>query len=290
MPRLTGIIIGRDQGVTLDAAFVSIAECDQLIYGDCSSTDGSLDIADKYHAKIVPLKGNMSGSDQRNICAENAMHKNAFWISPDDVMQEGGVDKIRAGFYGGADAVAVLLREKSATQLCATIRGFNTRKKWIGRAHEYLEMDNYVQCGAEVVHHSGPWHFKPTDPDGTIKLLLRDIADMPKNPRWLYYLAREYFNRGDFATATMWFEKRVQSEGEIGELCDAFMYLCHCYCQLDRRNEATVCCMRALGFNANFKEAAWMMARLTDGGNSLQWDRMATSATNEGVLFVREIK
>ena len=46
-------------------------------------------------------------------------------------------------------------------------------------------------------------------------------------------------------------------------------------------------CLHAILLNANFREALLWMADMSFPANAAQWRKMAESATNEGVLFVR---
>jgi hypothetical protein len=46
-------------------------------------------------------------------------------------------------------------------------------------------------------------------------------------------------------------------------------------------------CLNALNINANFKEAILLMAEMSFEKNAKQWRKMAETATNEEVLFIR---
>jgi hypothetical protein len=45
--------------------------------------------------------------------------------------------------------------------------------------------------------------------------------------------------------------------------------------------------MKAIQINANFKEAIMWMASISGPKNKVRWDLFATTASNDGVLFVR---
>jgi hypothetical protein len=69
------------------------------------------------------------------------------------------------------------------------------------------------------------------------------------------------------------------------------------YWELRMPDDARDACVQALIINPNFKEACLFMATLAgDGstntrwqGNADQWKRMAETATNDNVLFLREV-
>jgi len=284
---LTGIICGRDQGLTLEAAIRSLQGCDGVIYMDSGSQDASVPMAVGLGARVIVSKGD--ARNPRNVAAEAAAEGWAIWISPDDVLLPGGVAAIRAAVAtvrGGGINVTITERKFPGHRF-EYPRVFRTSARWRGRVHEYLDAPVWDSLpGVVVEHQRGPWHDKPTDPMAVRRALKAEMADDPGNPRWLYYLAREWYYAGEYGQASVFFERRVKMGGWAAETADAWLYLARCYRAIGRVADARAACLSALAINAEFAEAAAFMAEVAESGAGL-WRTMASAASNAGVLFVR---
>ena len=68
------------------------------------------------------------------------------------------------------------------------------------------------------------------------------------------------------------------------------LYISRCYFNLQNGKKAVEYCLKALSINADFKEAYCFMAELSGPKNRKCWYRNAKLATNENVLFERQVK
>ena len=73
----------------------------------------------------------------------------------------------------------------------------------------------------------------------------------------------------------------------MAELADAYLIMAQAYAAMNKAEECAVHCAKAIITNSNFKEAIQYMASISIPENKMQWDRMARSANNEGVLWKR---
>ena len=285
--KITGFICGRDQSLTLEVALRSLEGCDDIFYLDGGSSDDSTKIAKACKAKVIKPPPGFSGSDYRNLAADRSKNPWMIWLSPDEELEADGIDKIKDAMAPGIPGLSVTIKETKFEHSHVFPRIFRSNLKWVGRAHEYLDAPPPNGCDVTIYHHRGPWHENPSDPRGVEKALLLDVADMPENPRWPYYLAREYYEHGKWAKAVEWFQKRIPMGGYLAELADAYLLQARCLWNLSRGDEARESCSSALVINPEFKEAALFMAEIVWPKHKAQWLRMAAMATNEDCLFVR---
>jgi glycosyltransferase involved in cell wall biosynthesis len=300
--QITGIIFGKDQGSHLRQAFESLAGVDYLLYGDGGSTDDSVEIAESFGARIVDVSGKCGG-EARNFTSQFIPTEWAFWISPDDICDEGVVAKIKARLEEGyaPNGLNVNIREGDGHFVFPRV--YRKDAKWIGRCHEYINTNltaEMILAGVDVAlylhqtldawitHTRGPWHDKPTDPDGIAKALRADIEDDPENPRWRYYLGRELHARGMYEEAITVLEARLRMVTNlIPESHDAALILSKCYEMMGRRKDAQMCCLMILRENAHFKEAVMWMAKLAPPDQEACWLAMTYMSNNSGVMAVR---
>lgn len=286
-PKLSAFICGRDQGLTLEVALRSLSGADELLYLDGGSTDDSCEIAERCGATVIKPEAGTSGSGYRNLAASLCQHPWALWLSPDDELEAGGLDKIRQALVGDPESVSLCVSESKFKHEFWFRRVFKTKYKWLGRVHEYLDAPAGVAVEAKIYHHRGPWHDKPTDPNGIISALKEEIAENPDNPRWYYFLGREYFTTKQWEQAVEWLKKRAYMDGYVPETADACLLLAEAYAMLDQLDEARQYCVMAVLINPNFKEAILFLSELAWDNHKPQWNRMAATADNSDVLCIR---
>jgi glycosyltransferase involved in cell wall biosynthesis len=83
---------------------------------------------------------------------------------------------------------------------------------YVGVTHEYLATgraeDGGLFTGISYIDHaSGANRGGKFDRD--IQMLLQGLADEPDNPRYVFYLAKSYFDKGDYEQALHWHERRA---------------------------------------------------------------------------------
>jgi tetratricopeptide (TPR) repeat protein len=238
-----------------------------LIYIDGGSKDSSVAIAKKHNAIVLKGKGK-TASEQRGMAGAVSSNPYVMWLSPDDVLEKGGAKKINDKVATSTSDLISLVVKDGACHFDFP-RIAKREVKYIGRAHEYPEAKTIDTVKV------------------SIELLWQDMKEMPDNPRWVYYYAREWWNRGRLFDAIYWFEKRVEKVGFPAEMADAYMYLARCYYSINNGDKARAACLSAISINANFKEAILFLIPMLLDSNKDQWQRMADAADNSNVLFRR---
>lgn len=106
----------------------------------------------------------------------------------------------------------------------------------------------------------------------------------------MFYLAREYAYAKRWEEAENMFERYLSYSTWLPEKADAHFMLAVCYWYDGKGNgeKARKSCLSAININANFKAAILLMAEMSFEKNALQWRRMAQTADNSGLLFIRE--
>ena len=157
---------------------------------------------------------------------------------------------------------------------------------WVNPIHNYLHVPGKTgDCGAEVVYSYSVNH--QLDPGRSMRILLKAV-EKSRSPRNLYYLAREHTYKGDSKAAVPLFEEQVSKDGYGAQRADGYYLLARCYRALSRYTDARNVCLQAINLNANFRAAHILMSEMTGPGNSKRWKEMAVTASNKGLLFVRD--
>ncbi len=81
--KITGIIITKNEEEMLEDALKSLSFCDEILVVDNNSTDGTLEIAEKYKARIIKSK-TTNFSELRNLGKENATSEYILYIDADE--------------------------------------------------------------------------------------------------------------------------------------------------------------------------------------------------------------
>lgn len=292
MTTIAGLICGTNQDLYLDKAFKSLQGVDELFYMDGGSGDKSLEIAGCNGAVYLPAQS--SGSECRNYAMETMTCDWLLWISPDDRLEDGAVEmlrKIASEVPAEVNAIDIWVHHiKGGAGSHLSTRMTRKGTRYYGRVHEIPVNGVYVAANVKVHHTAGPWHDTPTNPQAMIQALAADVAQYPNDPRWYYYLAREFFAQRDYGNALFWFDRRCEMAGSPGELADAYVHVSQIWAVLGNRDRAKRAAHEAFSINPNFKEAAARLAALNDDpAVKMAWVRIAEICTNAGVLVVRPV-
>lgn len=179
---LTVTVLTKNNAKTLEKALQGVASCDEIIICDGGSTDGTLDIARRFGAKIInqdPSFLDESGkifdySGVRNQALVAAKHNWIFWLDSDEYCEESLMETMRKtinerGENGGGAfwvnrkyVIHGTVIECAATYPNRQMRFFakNSIEGMVKRIHERVKLREGVQ--AEFL--SGFMHI-PFDPD-----------------------------------------------------------------------------------------------------------------------------
>lgn len=166
---------------------------------------------------------------------------------------------------------------------------------WVSSIHKHLNLvgDGELVGDVQIMFGRSPAH--DLDPDRSLRMLERAVANKENYARNLYYLGREYFYKERYQDCIDTFTTYFPESRWPAELADAYLITANAYLELaklDPENrepleQAAAHALQALKVNPNFKEASLFMAAITRSDNRIQWERLARGASNEDVLWKR---
>jgi tetratricopeptide (TPR) repeat protein len=164
---------------------------------------------------------------------------------------------------------------------------------WEGAIHNHISVMGEDVGAVTLTYGYSPAH--TLDPLRSMRILEKEVADRPDCIRERFYLGREYFYRGQYDQALVMLGRYVQQSRFLAEKAEAFLTMSRVYWALHMPDDARDALVQCLIINPRFKEAVLFMAELAGDGsnnprwqkNADQWKRMAETADNDGVLFLR---
>jgi tetratricopeptide (TPR) repeat protein len=159
--------------------------------------------------------------------------------------------------------------------------------RYNGAIHNHLNTlpDNGAKLDVFITYGHSPAH--GLDPDRSFRILSKVVAENRTATRERFYLAREYWYRGDYITALYHYDEYLKVGKFWAEVADAWLMKARCLFFLWRGDEARDACLQSIKLNANNQEACEFMAEMSGPGNRLRWLQIALTASNDGLLFIR---
>ncbi len=287
-PTLGVVMIVKNESAMLAECLESVKGADFITIVDTGSVDNTKEIANKYTNKVLDFVWCDDFAQARNFALQNANGDFLLSIDADEVLEEGGIEKIRA-FIENSDkkSFAVKMRTDGNEFFVPRVFKKDLTVFWVGRIHEILNTPFEEIINVSITYRSSPAH--AIDPQRNIRILEKAYEDEPNNTRCMYYLGREYGYYQEWSKAKVVLEKYVSMATWLPEKADAFfiLALCYWYDGMSNGEKARENCLKAININANFKAAIELMAHMSFEKNALQWRNMASTATNEDTLFNR---
>jgi len=271
---LSACLIVKNEEAMLKECLKSLKGIDEIIIVDTGSTDKTVEIASKY-GKVYHHKWKDDFSDARNYALSKS---NGDWnliIDADEILLT-PVSEIELD--DNYDALEVKV-SWSDTSFHRGPRIFKKGLRYQGKVHEYV-VCNPKKTNIEIRYRKSPQH--EVDPDRNLRILLKD-----KSVRNKYYLAQEYFDRGEWEKALREYKAYIKVGTWRYEIADANLRASKCLFNLQRGDEARNYCLQAILGNPEFKEALLHMADMSWDNEAKTWRRYAETATNENCLFIR---
>lgn len=283
-PLISAVLIVKNEEKMLEACLASLAGVDEIVVCDTGSTDRTIDIATPYAHTLVTFPWCDDFAAARNFAKSHATGSWVLSIDADETLEEGGIDKIRDAVTNAEHLVsfAVRLVAQGSGHQHWVPRLFRKEIDWVGRVHELPAVTAQMGVDTSITYGYSPAHEQ--DPDRVLRIL-SDIAN--PTPRDLYYLAREFYYRGQWDDAIATLDKYMPVATWMPERADAWLMMARCLWQLNRGDEARTACSQAIINNANFREALAFMGEMSWPGNAQRWTSFAELADNSDVLFVR---
>ncbi len=304
------VLIVKNEEAVLERCLESVKTADEIVVCDTGSTDNTVAIARQFTDKVyTDYKWEDHFAKARNHAKSKSTTDWILSIDADEVILD--FEGARRMAERGRLAVDIHLWAEDNRQHHWFPRLFRNIPQvwWESAAHNHLNaygehLCRHVQTdpvfgevcgGVNIVYGYSPAH--RLDPDRTLRILEKDLRDNPTHLRSMFYLSREYFYRGRYMECIGVLAPYVDNPGSrfMAEKAEAFMMMSRAFWALGKPDAARDACASALMLNANFKEACLHMAAMAGDGsenrrwqaNADQWKRMAATATNDEVLFVR---
>lgn len=297
--KLSAVLIGKNEEALLARCLGSLKGFDEIIFVDTGSTDKTVEIAKQFTDKTYFFEWNDSFKDARNFAKSKATGDWILSIDCDETLYEVAAVREAAmvGDQRGALAIDVTLVAEDNGEWFYFPRLFKNVSQvfWEGDIHNTVSIvgekigDVHIKVGYSPAHQN--------DPERAFRILKKTVDRNPNDPRSLYYLGREYSYRRDWENCVRMIGKYVQISRFPMEMADAFLCMSRAYWAMGDPQGAVDACIQAVKINPNFKEACLFMADLARKdvnnrhwqSNVRQWESMASTATDEGVMFVRKV-
>ena len=289
--KLSACLIVKNEADHIEEVLSSLAGVDEIVVCDTGSKDNTIELARKFTENVfTDYQWADDFAEARNFAKSKCTGDWVISIDADEVLEEGGVEKIREIIEKGEDSQlhfsAVMTAKTSGeTHFLPRIYRNNSLVSWHGASHETLRP---IQSNiTDVVITYGYSSAHDLDPDRMMRILEKQVKSKECTPRDVYYYAREFYYRKDYEKAATLFEEYVEISTWLPEKADALLYIARCYFQLQKGDAARAVCAEVILLNPDFKEALLFMAELHFEPWRHKWERLAGVATNEEVLFVR---
>jgi glycosyltransferase involved in cell wall biosynthesis len=299
MKSLGAYMIVKDEAEMITRCLSSLTGIDELVILDTGSTDDTVSICQKFTDKVLThYKWNSNFAEARN---ESLKHLTTDWalvIDADEVMQEGGISKLKNFLNSGSahkyDAISIPVITMAEDGNQPRVHKRIDEIYWERPAHNILVHDQDKEYSLDVKIYSDFSPAHNNDPIRTIKILTEAISKDPSDLRNYFYMGREFMFKGDVGSAMYFFLKYIDKcpiELTSNELADCYFSLAECYYYFGDRAKAAYCCGSALVAYPGFEPAVKMLIELNgDDDRKIPWQAMLKAADNTKALFSRKMK
>jgi glycosyltransferase involved in cell wall biosynthesis len=275
---LSVCLIVKDEEDYLPGCLATVQDADELIVVDTGSTDGTVEIAESFGAKVFTFEWQDDFAAARNFAKAQATGEWIYSIDADHLNQT-PFDEIWAEIARiDADhrvASITIDGHHKAAWLFKNLPSL----RWEGRVHEVLSQVATVDTDVRQTT-------RPREESHT-KRNLRILQKSPDSARTRFYLGREYFELGDYAKAVSWLRRYLDRPAFPAEEAEAWLTLAKAEWNLHQGEAARAACLQAIGANPDFTEALQFMASMTFEPWRSKWTHIARNSTGKDVLFNR---
>lgn len=298
MYKISAVLIVQNEEALLPRCLESVKSLDEIIIVDSGSKDKTKEIAAKYTDKIFDFPWCDNFAKSRNEAKSHATPGNwILSIDADEILHDPSKvrEAVELAEQRGEIAVNISLIAEDNGQKTMYPRLFKNVPQvwWEGAIHNHISVLGADLGNVKITYGYSPAH--GNDPDRAYRILKHEVETRPDAIREMFYLGREHWYRREFEDCVKILGSYVQKSRFLAEKAEAFYIMARVYWEMKMSDDARDACVQALIINSNFKEAINFMATLAGDGsgndkwqkNADQWKRMAETADNTEVLFVR---
>ncbi len=286
---IAAVMIVKNEEALLARCLESVKGLDNLYILDTGSRDRTVEIARQYTDNVfLDSVWIADFSFHQNLIKSRVKEDFILSIDADEILES--VDEVRKAVEICKDTVRVHMEaEGDPAHNFGFPRLFRNTPEifWVQPIHKHLNVpgDGEEVGNVKITFGYSPAHLN--DPDRSLRMLEQAVASEKEPVRNLYYLGREYYYKQRYQEAIDTFKRYIKVAHWLAELADAYFIMAQCYCELRMLEEMANATLQAILINPNFKEAVEFMASISIEDNQAQWNRMARTASNEGVLWKR---
>ncbi|MBJ7264811.1 MAG: glycosyltransferase [Burkholderiaceae bacterium] len=212
VPTLSVCMIVRDEERVLERCLLSLPNIDrELVVVDTGSTDGTLDIARKFGARVSSFFG-ANGPDGRIAdfsAARNAVLAQArgdwvLQIDADEVIRSGQdlIANLGTRTEPKVNALAVALHSGDAHWHSVRLFRREAARGYVSAIHEYLDFSGDMVIEPRIVIVNLPdKKGKETGFDRNVRILRKSLQENPRSARLWHYLGNELRSAGQYRNA-----------------------------------------------------------------------------------------
>lgn len=291
--KLSVAIICKNEEDSIGCCLESVKDADEIVIVDTGSSDNTIEICKKYTDKIyTDYKWNDNFAEARNHAISKCTGDWILQLDADNRLVE-GIAKVRKEIERsekqGFRTIDLNIVLEDGNRFSHTLPYLYKNSKdiyWSGAAHNWLSVTENNLSGLTLSCWYSVAHQK--DPDRSFRILKKDVAARPDCKREKYYLAREYYSRGDYITAIWFWNEYLKVATWFAEMADAHLFLAKSYWKLSKGDFARAHCLEAMNCDANYKEACQFMAEMSGPNNRDRWLIFAETADDRFTLFKRD--
>ncbi len=210
-PKLSCVLIVKNEEELLGKCLESMKDLwDELVIVDTGSTDGTVEIAESYGARMGRFAWRDDFGAARRYAEALCAGEYVYWQDADEVLLEGH-DIIReiveAGAQDGIAPYLIMRRDSEGRAVDGFVRQEMLHKndgswKWHGAAHNWLSGTGRTEDRRIVIEHlARPSGDRPNHTDIFEALRANFTEDATMEERNLFYLMREHRDKGHYREA-----------------------------------------------------------------------------------------
>jgi len=276
-------IICKNEEKVLARCLESVKGLDEIVVVDTGSTDKTKEIAKKYTDKVFDFEWCDNFALARNFGLEHCTSDWVLILDADEFVPT--IDGLKALCLTPLDAISCVVYNKGKRSHEA-VRVIRKHIRYRYAIHEYPVIAQMLKSEFRVDHDK----VHKNDPARNIRILTKALEADPNETRYMYYLGSEYFSQDKWAECATLLEKYVRVSKYPAEKCDALYLLGIALTKLKRRDNAIIYALLSIFINPQFEEGFKLLATLSAPMYRQRWKDFASTANNQGVIFMRESK
>ncbi len=311
---ISALIQGYNEEKQLPRLFESLKDIKDIVFIDHESTDKTAEVAKKLGANVITREFPFDIATQDDVKEFKKRYGFMPQFKAGDKIRKSGYERYKTGTFTKNDwilnvdcdeivtwniqKVKELLPEHDVIRcrfyhehtpngerkdFLYVSKLYNRQKTWwFGRVHEAItgnHLRSVISDDIEIDH----WQTLKPYRSGYIGILEYSVL-YDQDPRFLFYLGREYYNNSQWQRAVQLLTTYIPVTNFLQEKVKAYVIIAASYFNLGEEDEAFIFCTQALKTNPNAKQAYELMAEMSNLKNRNLWLKHAAIAESDHYL------